>query len=100
MFGFSSSVFRALRLLIACIALALTVPSEAAAASAPTSHSLMVVSRAEQARRPVRARVVKLRAQAVSTGSRERQPARPRAPAPVEVVRARRAFLLNCSLLC
>jgi hypothetical protein len=95
-----SSVVRVLRVLLACIALAVATPATNGVLAADLGASIVAVRGCEAAPRPSRARVVYARPHAYPTGNDERELAAPRILRGARAVRVRRTFLVNCSLLC
>jgi hypothetical protein len=94
-----SSICRALRVLLTCIALAVALPAATGARCADLRANMAVVQRSLEALRPVRSPVVPARPQGHPVGAVEREQARQQI-LPSALFVTRRTYLLNCSLRC
>ena len=97
--SFSSSISRALRVLLTCIALAVGLAPSTSASHADISASIALVRRPPEARRLVRPHLVLARPRSYPSGDVERAPASTEI-LPSALFGARRTFLINCSLRC
>jgi hypothetical protein len=97
-FWFPRSLSRAIRVLLACMVLAMLTPAPSAALRAEVSAYAATVKRASQVAARVCSRVANARPYTFPPSYSKRVPAS--ADLRSSAIRVRRTFLLNCSLLC